>query len=352
MNRDEVDEVLKFLKEMKYPNLDRTLDELKLIGEVAIVEKKLKIHLLMVSNDAFQKVKKEIEKELGDKFSDFQITKQISEAQKEAEKSPSLNYGSTQKPNNRAPYAKKIIAVTSGKGGVGKTTVSVNLSIALSQMGYKVGILDSDVYGPNVPRMTGTEDEKLVWSGDKIAPHQNFGIKIMSVGYTTPKKDTPLVWRGSVAVSAVIQFLEDVDWGELDFLVIDMPPGTGDIQLTMAQELPISAGVIVTTPQMVSLDDVSRAIMMFKDIKVNIGGIIENMSYFVEANGEKNYIFGKGGGEAISKKYDIPFIGEIPLQSEIRELSDNGKPPVALGDEKQKAIFKEIAEKLIHNDTL
>jgi len=205
------------------------------------------------------------------------------------------------------------------------------------------------VYGPDIPRMLGIHDEKLQWNDDdKMVPGENFGIKAMSVGMTTPSADTPLVWRSSVAVSALIQFLEDVAWGELDFLVIDMPPGTGDVQLTMAQELPIAASVLVTTPQDVANDDVRRAIMMFKDIGVPIGGLIENMSYFIAPDtGHRYDIFGHGGGEKTALLYDIPFLGQIPLDMGIRESSDRGVPPVALGELSHKEAYQALATNLL-----
>ncbi len=260
-----------------------------------------------------------------------------------------VSYGTTAKPNNRARYAKHIIAVTSGKGGVGKSTVSVNLSIALAQLGHRVGLLDADVYGPDTPRMLQIENERVQWSDhNQMIPSENFGIKIMSVGLTTPTPDTPLVWRSSVAVSALMQFLEETAWGELDFLVIDMPPGTGDIQLTMAEELPITAAIIVTTPQQISLDDVSRAIMMLKETGIRIGGLVENMSYFIAPDTGAEYaIFGEGGGKYTATKYNIPLLGKVPLTMGIRKGSDRGRPSVALGSEDEKNYFRDIAKSLL-----
>ncbi|MRI59124.1 MAG: ATP-binding protein, partial [Epsilonproteobacteria bacterium] len=276
MNKD----ILQKLQAIPYPGLEKNIVELKTIDNIEQKGDRLIITLNIANQEAFPV----IEGAIKDLLKEYDVEVKL-KAQKK-----SIHYGSTARPNNRAPYAKNIIAVTSGKGGVGKSTVSTNLAIALAQKGYKVGLLDADVYGPDIPRMVGVEHERLRWgNNDKIIPSENFGIKVMSVGLTTPSPDTPLVWRSSVAVSALIQFLEDVDWGELDFLVIDMPPGTGDIQLTMAQELPITAGVLVTTPQMVASDDVSRAIMMFKDIGVHIGGLIENMSYFIAPDTGKRY---------------------------------------------------------------
>lgn len=259
-----------------------------------------------------------------------------------------IPYGSTQKPNNRAPYAKKVIAISSGKGGVGKSTVAANLAVGLAQMGLRVGLLDADIYGPSIPRLLGVETEKLRWNDDnKMIPSENFGIKVMSVGLTTPKSDTPLVWRSSVAVSALMQFLEDVAWGELDALIIDMPPGTGDVQLTMAQELPLCGVVLVTTPQMLSTDDVSRAIVMFQDIHVPILGLVENMSYFITPDTKKRYdVFGSGGAQKLCSTYTIPLLGQIPLTNDIVNLSDQGKIAIALGEVETKKIYESIVRKI------
>ncbi|HEX5330980.1 Mrp/NBP35 family ATP-binding protein [Sulfuricurvum sp.] len=325
-----------------YPGLSRTLGELKLLSEVKVSEGSAKIELLTVSDDSYLTLKSAIESAFGNHFTRLDITKKA-QVQKDT------NYGNSASPNNRAPYAANVIAVTSGKGGVGKSTVSVNLAIALAQKGYRVGILDADVYGPNIPRLTNTDLEKIKWNDDnKIVPSENYGIKIMSVALTTPTSDTPLVWRSSVAVSALIQFLEDVAWGELDFMVIDMPPGTGDIQLTMAQELPITAGVIVTTPQLVASDDVSRSIRMFQDIHVPMAGLVENMSYFIAPDTGTRYdIFGSGGGERLAARYNIPLLGQIPLNMDIREGSDNGEPPVVLGCDTLKSYYREIVENML-----
>ncbi len=332
------------LQQLKYPGVERTLEELKLLGGIKVVDNVANIELLTMSDESYLNVKKLIEDSFSSEFESLNITKK-SEAKKD------MNYGNSANPNNRAPYAKNVIAVTSGKGGVGKSTVSVNIAIALAQKGYKVGILDADVYGPNIPRLTNTDLQRIKWNDDnKIIPAENYGIKIMSVAHTTPTMDTPLVWRSSVAVSALIQFLEDVAWGELDFMVIDMPPGTGDVQLTMAQELTIDAAVLVTTPQLVATDDVSRAIMMFKDINVKMAGVVENMSFFIAPDTQKRYdIFGTGGGEKIAKKYEIPFLGGVPLDMQIREASDMGKPPVALGNDEQKKYYQSIVENILNN---
>lgn len=260
-----------------------------------------------------------------------------------------ITYGSTQNPNNRAPYAKKVIAISSGKGGVGKSTIAANIAVGLAQHGLHVGLLDADMYGPSIPRLFGIENERISWNEEnKMIPCENFGVKVMSVGLTTPRNDTPLVWRSSVAISALIQFLDDVAWGELDYLIIDMPPGTGDVQLTMAQELPLSAAILITTPQKVATDDVSRALVMFQDIHVPILGVIENMSYFIAPDTLKRYdIFGKDGAKLLCKTYKVALLGQIPLQSNVITLCDEGKIAVAQGNEEIKKYYKEIVEKIL-----
>ena len=260
-----------------------------------------------------------------------------------------LNFGHSRAPNDRASFAKRVLLFTSGKGGVGKSTVAVNVAVALAQRNLQVGILDADVYGPSMPRLLRVQDERAVWNDlDQMIPIENFGVKMMSVGLTTPEADTPLAWRSSVATSALIQLLEDVAWGELDILVIDMPPGTGDVQLTMAQELRIAGAIVVTTPQVVATDDVRRAIRMLLDIQVPIAGVVENMSYFVAPdNGMIHRPFGEGGGRLLARDYGVPFLGELPLSGSIRQSADDGHPIVATGTEAEKRLFREIAEKII-----
>jgi ATP-binding protein involved in chromosome partitioning len=250
------------------------------------------------------------------------------------------------------PHVKNIIAVVSGKGGVGKSTVSSNLALALAQSGARVGLMDADIYGPSVPIMFGVRGErpmmKNVPGSEKglIVPLERFGIKLMSIGLLVDEKNA-VVWRGPMASSAIKQFATDVDWGELDYLVIDMPPGTGDIHLTLVQTVPITGVVVVTTPQDVALADAKKAIAMFgqAQIRVPIIGLVENMSYFTpkELPQHKYYIFGKEGGKRLAEEYDIPFLGQIPLVQGIREGGDIGIPIMVSDDDITKKAFEEFA---------
>ncbi len=221
---------------------------------------------------------------------------------------------------------RNAIAVASGKGGVGKSTVAVNIAVGLAQSGARVGLLDADIYGPNVPTMMGVQHLPNQHE-NKLIPAIAFGVKLMSIGFLV-KPDQPLIWRGPMLHSAIRQFLTDVEWGELDYLIVDLPPGTGDASLSLAQSLPLSGAVIVTLPQQVSLDDARRSLEMFRQLDVHIFGVVENMSYLELPDGTKMDVFGSGGGERLARESGVPFIGAIPMDAAVREGGDNGKPVV------------------------
>lgn len=256
--------------------------------------------------------------------------------------------------NDILPEVKNIIAVSSGKGGVGKSTVSVNLAISLAQKGYKVGLVDADIYGPSIPIMFNSTNEQpeVFQEGDKtiILPIEKYGVKIISIGFFV-EQDQALIWRGPKAAGALTQLFTDVTWGELDFMVIDMPPGTGDIQLSLVQTLPITGAVIVSTPQKVALADARKGVSMYKSngIKVPILGLIENMAYFTPAELPENkyYLFGKEGCKNLSTEMTIPFLGEIPLIQSICEGSDIGVPVVLEENSTAKDAFSNITDNFI-----
>lgn len=248
------------------------------------------------------------------------------------------------------PGVKNIIAVVSGKGGVGKSTVAANLALALSRHNAKIGLMDADIYGPSVPIMFGVRGERPMMRDvngkGMIVPLERYGIKLMSIGLLVDEKSA-VVWRGPMASSAIKQFVTDVDWGELDYLVIDMPPGTGDIHLTLMQTVPVTGAVIVTTPQPVALADAKKGIAMFAQAQLNVPiiGLVENMAYFIpeELPGNKYYIFGKEGGKRLAEEYDLPFLGQIPLIQNIREGGDEGVPVMMSDDEISREAFENFA---------
>jgi len=248
------------------------------------------------------------------------------------------------------PGVKNTIAIASGKGGVGKSTVAVNLAVALAKDGASVGLIDADIYGPSIPLMLGSNDKPKVYQAEnsvKMIPLESHGIKFMSIGLLVDDK-APIIWRGPMASGAIKQFMTDVDWGELDYLIFDMPPGTGDIQLTLVQTIPLTGAVIVTTPQEVSLIDARKALKMFERVNVPILGVIENMSYFIAPDTGKQYdIFGSGGGKQICDELNAPLLGGIPIDPRIRIGGDKGEPMViGLPDANETKILFDISRKL------
>lgn len=227
------------------------------------------------------------------------------------------------------PGVKNIIAVASGKGGVGKSTIAVNIAASLAKKGLKVGLMDTDIYGPSIPTMFNIHDRPNITTQKKLVPHEKFGIKLVSMGFLVDV-DQAMVWRGPMATSAVKQFMTDVEWGELDYLIMDLPPGTGDIQLTIVQTVPLTGAVIVSTPQTVALDDARKGVAMFKKVNVPVLGVVENMAYFTPPDmpDKKYYIFGKGGASHLAQEMNVPVLGEVPLQQTLREGGDSGKPIV------------------------
>ncbi|ALN72701.1 Mrp/NBP35 family ATP-binding protein [Aureimonas sp. AU20] len=246
------------------------------------------------------------------------------------------------------PGIRRIIAVASGKGGVGKSTTAVNLALAFSALGMKVGLLDADIYGPSVPRLLHLSGKPETRNGRTMVPLEAYGLKAMSMGFLV-EEETPMIWRGPMVMSALTQMLREVDWGELDMLVVDMPPGTGDAQLTMAQSVPLAGAVIVSTPQDLALIDARKGLAMFRKVEVPVLGIVENMSYFVAPDTGRRYdIFGHGGAKAEAERLGVPFLGEVPLEMAIRESSDAGCPVVAgEPDGPHAQVYRDIAARVL-----
>jgi len=246
------------------------------------------------------------------------------------------------------PGVEAIISVGSGKGGVGKTTLAVNLAIALAKLGHRVGLLDADVYGPNVPLMLGTSAQPKVLAENRIEPLEVHGLKVISVGFLNPG-DKPLIWRGPMLHSIIKQFLGSVVWGQLDYLVVDLPPGTGDVALSLIQTVPLTGAIVVSTPSDVSLQDARKAIEMFRQMKVDIVGMVENMSYFVCPHCQHEIdIFSRGGAEKTAKQFDVAFLGNIQLDPELRKSGDSGKPSVLEGENSPHAkSLYDLARKVV-----
>ncbi len=333
--------VLEALSQVIDPDLKIDIVSLKMISDVKVTGSKVSFKLTLTTPAC--PVKEKIEAQCKEVVSALPGVKEV-------EMESGANVSEQRRlPGGKEPIAgiKNIIAVTSGKGGVGKTTVSVNLAVALAHLGAKVGILDADITGPNVPLMLGMADYQPTARDNRVMPSENFGVKCISMAFFV-SKDTPIIWRGPMLDKAIRQFLKDVIWGELDYLIVDMPPGTGDAQLTMVQATQLAGGIIVTTPQDVALLDGRKGFAMFKQMNVPVLGIIENMSYFQPPNSNERFeIFGHGGGKRLAEEYSVPFLGEVAIDQKVREGGDIGKPITASDpDNEASQAFFNIAKQV------
>lgn len=344
--------ILTALRKVNDPDLNRDLVSLNMIKEINV--DKSKIHVIVELTTPACPLKDKIKDDCIEAIKNVVPDSYIISIEMTA----SVRGNSDNRINSLLPGVKNTIAVASGKGGVGKSTVAVNLSLALAKLGAKVGLIDADIYGPSIPLMLGIKDKPQIFQDAqtaKMVPLENYGIKVISIGFLI-EDDAPVIWRGPMASGAIKQFMSDVHWGELDYLVFDLPPGTGDIQLTLVQTIPLSGAVVVTTPQDMSLIDVRKAIRMFQRVNVPILGIVENMSYFIAPDTGKKYdIFGTGGGIRLASELSIPLLGAIPINPNIRVGGDGGKPIVFDSPESEEAqkiieISKNLAAQISINN--
>ena len=334
--------IMEIISRFKDPVLDKDFGSLNFIKKIDTDDNKINVELLITNPEESDTLKNDIINSIKSELNfsgkiDIKFSLGI------------LNHSDNQK-EAILPKVKNTIAIASGKGGVGKSTIAVNIAAALNALGAKVGLIDADIYGPSIPMMLGVKERpEVIKVGDKhkMLPVMSQGIKLMSIGFMM-ETNTAVVWRGPMASSALKQFMGEVIWGELDFLLFDMPPGTGDIQLTLSQTIPLTGAVIVTTPQEISLTDATKGLLMFEKVNVPTLGIIENMSYYINPDNTKEYIFGKGGGEKMSREYNVKLLGEIPIATKIREYGDSGIPIVNSQPESDiSKMFKKISTELI-----
>ena len=340
------DSILEALKTVKYPGYSRDIVSFGLVKNVAVQNGAVSVlvELTSANQDVGAQLKVTCEQVL-------RALPEVKHVHVEVRAAPGAQSSapSGQGPwvnQNKVPGLARIVAVASGKGGVGKSTCSVNLACALKHLGARVGLLDCDIYGPSIPLMMGVKQRPTISPEEKMIPPANHGVKLMSMGFLL-EGDQPVIWRGPMITKTIQQFFHSVEWGQLDYLLVDLPPGTGDAQLSLCQTVPLDGGVIVTTPQEASLGVVRKGIAMFEKVNVPILGIVENMSYFTAPNGDRVEIFGHGGGRAEAERQKVTFLGEIPIYTEIRVGGDQGQPVVVTSPKEPPAqAFLRVAEAL------
>jgi ATP-binding protein involved in chromosome partitioning len=333
------DQVLSVLRTIQDPDLHKDIVSLGFVKEVKIEGEEVDFTIELTTPAC--PVKDQMKAEAEEKVAALPGVK-VARAKMTAEVRARGGFG-----RQAVPGIRNILAVGAGKGGVGKSTTSVNLAVALQRKGARVGLMDADVYGPNIPQMLGSTDSPEVSEDKRMIPPEAHGLKVISMGMLVPP-DQPVIWRGPMLHGAVQQFMRDVAWGELDYLIVDLPPGTGDIALSMAQSVPMAGAVVVTTPQGVSVSDVRKAVAMFRQLNIPILGVVENMSYFVCGHcGERTDIFGHGGGSRMAEDMGIPFLGEVPIDTRVRSGGDEGQPIVVAAPEAPAAqAFVDLAGKV------
>ena len=338
------DDIKQALRAVKYPGFSRDIVSFGLVKEIAAKDGAVSVSMQLTTHNpgVASQLKSESERVLKAMPGVTRVHVEVSQPGSPQTAAPQNPWAQQQK----VPGIQRIVAVASGKGGVGKSTVSVNLACALHHLGTRIGLLDCDIYGPSIPLMMGVHERPTISEQEKMVPPANYGVKLMSMGFLVDG-DQPVIWRGPMIMKTIQQFFSAVEWGDLDMLLVDLPPGTGDAQLSLCQTVPLDGGVIVTTPQEASLGVVRKGIAMFQKVNVPILGIVENMSYFTAPGGERVEIFGHGGGQAEAARQGVAFLGEVPLFTEIREGGDRGVPAVVSSPEQPAGrCFLEIAKTL------
>lgn len=332
------------LRQVRFPGMSRDIVSFGFVDAVLVSGSQVVVRLQITTGkpEQAEEVARAVEKRVGslDAAGDVEVELRV-------ERPPAPAQEAVARDANLIPGVKNVVAVASGKGGVGKSTVAVNLAVALAVSGHRVGLLDADIYGPSLPMMFGIDERPRV-EGNRLLPFERYGVKLMSLGFIV-ESDTAVIWRGPMVMRAIEQMLGDVEWGELDYMIVDLPPGTGDAQLTISQKVPLSGAVIVTTPQDIALIDARKGLTMFDKVNVPIVGIIENMSGFVCPHcGEETDVFKRGGGERTAESLERPFLGRVPLDPLIMQGGDDGKPVVvAEPDGRHAKVFAELADSVV-----